>query len=144
MLQQSCLVLYQMIPFFRWTTKMPVLTHVVKIPQSLYFHNRQLNVRFSKLNYDDGSKYGFIQNETFLDNLSFSYIVIELLLVSKQKKCKSHIHHRWVCMSQQQLFLGTLSCNITWQISNKCICNKKVNNEYFYHQISTTQLSQQF
>ena len=39
---------------------MPVLTHVVKIPQSLYFHNRQLNVRFSKLNYDDGSKYGFI------------------------------------------------------------------------------------
>jgi len=73
MLQQSCLVLYQVIPFFRWTTKTPVLTHVVKITQSLYFHNRQLNVRFSKLNYDDGSKYGFIQNETFLDNLSFSY-----------------------------------------------------------------------
>jgi len=66
---------------------MPVLTHVVKIPQSLYFHNRQLNVRFSKLNYDDGSKYGFIQNETFLDNLSFSYIVNEL--ISKQKKCNS-------------------------------------------------------
>lgn len=62
---------------------MPVLTHVVKTPQSLYFHNRQLNVRFSKLNYDDGSKYGFIQNETFPDNLYFSYIVTELLLVKK-------------------------------------------------------------
>ena len=52
---------------------MPILTHVVKIPQSPYFHNRQLTDRFSKLNYGDGSKYSIIQNETFLDNLSFSY-----------------------------------------------------------------------
>jgi len=80
---------------------MSVLTHVVKIHQSLYFHNRQLNVRFSTLNYDDGSKYGFIQNATFPDNLSFSYYRYWILIGKQTKKMQqSHIHHRWVCMPQ--------------------------------------------
>jgi len=72
---------------------MPVLTHVVKILQSLYFHNRQLNVRFSKLNYDDGSKYGFIQNATFLDNLSISYYHYWIIIGKQTKKKKMQVSY---------------------------------------------------
>lgn len=72
MFQQSCLALYQVIPFFRQTTIIPVFRHV-KIPQSLCFYKMQFNVLTSKLGYDNGSKYGIIQNETFPNNLSFVY-----------------------------------------------------------------------
>jgi hypothetical protein len=41
---------------------------------------------FSKQNYDDGSKYGFIQNEIFLDNLSFSYLHYWIIIGKQRKK----------------------------------------------------------
>lgn len=75
--------------------------HVVKIPQSPYFHKRQLNVMSSNLNYADGSKYGIVQNETFPNSLALFCYCYEVITGKQTYKMQqSHIHNRWVCMSQ--------------------------------------------
>jgi len=92
MFQQSCLALYKVIPFFRRTTVIPVLRHVVKIPQSLQFYKRQFNLLTSKLGYDNGSKYGVIQNETFPNNLSFPYYCYRVIIGKQTYKMQQSLH----------------------------------------------------
>jgi hypothetical protein len=116
MLQQSCMVLYQVIPFFRQTTIIPVLTHVVTIPLLQHFYNRQLNVVSSKLNYDNGSKYGFTQNEIFQTICLFIIIITELLLESKQMNCNSVTSTTggFICPSNNYFRYINLQHNMTY------------------------------